>query len=161
VFRLQISWLTMQAERTHFGGLYNARTCPLNRQGTAAAAHPHACFSKGCSSTASCTPLQRLWGSKAHTNTHIHSCACACAHTYTNTRANTHRRAHTQTHAQTHRHARAHIHTHRHIDTHARKCTRARVRAYTCICTHALCALWASPLFSIASDAPSLVYLTL
>jgi len=45
-----------------------ARTCPLSRQGTAAAAHPQACFSKSCSSTAPCTLLQHLWGSKANTH---------------------------------------------------------------------------------------------
>jgi hypothetical protein len=56
----------------------------LNRQGTAAAAHSHACFSKGCSSIASCAPLQHLWGSKAHTQAH------ARAHKRTHTRAHTH-----------------------------------------------------------------------
>jgi hypothetical protein len=78
---------------------HHACTCPLNRQGTAAAALPHACFSKDCSSTASCTPLQHLWGSKAHT--HIHT----CTHTHT------HAHAHTHTHAQTHRHTRVCTHT--------------------------------------------------
>ena len=60
-------------------------TCPFNRQGTAAAAHPHACFSKGCSSTASRAPLRRLWGSKAHTyrlaRTYAHTHAHIDIHT--------------------------------------------------------------------------------
>jgi hypothetical protein len=89
---------------------HHARTCLLNRQGTAVAAHPHACFSKRRSSTASCTPLQRLWGSKAHTRAHTYTFAhthtltrmCTDTHTITNARSNTHRRAHTRTHAYAH-----------------------------------------------------------
>ena len=161
MFRLQISWLTMQAERTHFGGLYNARTCPLNRQGTAAAAHPHACFSKGCSSTVSCTPLQHLWGSKAHTGTYTRM----RAHIQIQTRAITHRRAHARTHAhaQTYRHARTHTNAQTH-STHTRTHTNTHTRTITC--THAYaCTRCARDglrqFFSVASDAPILVLFTL
>jgi len=80
---------------------HHARTCPLNRQGTAAA-HPHACFSKGCSSTASCTPLH----AQTHTHAHTH------AHTYKHKRM----REYTQTHTCTHTHT--HTHTHTCICTH-------------------------------------------
>jgi hypothetical protein len=86
----------------------------LNRQGAAAAAHPHTCFSKGCSSTASCTPLQRLWGSKAH----IHRC--------------THTRTHVDAHTRTHACTRAH--------TYKPKCARvytlARTHTYACTQTN-------------------------
>ena len=124
--------LCIEAEFRH-RGRHRARTCPLNRQGTAAA-HSHACFSKGCYSTASCTPLQHLWGSKAHTDTHtykhtkhthIHSHSCACAHTYKHkharkfTQARTHTytcaRTNTQTRARTHAHAQMHRHTRAHV----------------------------------------------
>jgi hypothetical protein len=119
---------------------HHAHTCPLNRQGTAAA-HSHACFSKGCYSTASCTPLQHLWGSKAHTDTHtykhtkhthIHSHSCACAHTYKHKHARkfTQARTHTYTCARTNTQtpARAQVHTHKHTGTHAR--THTHLHAY-------------------------------
>jgi hypothetical protein len=131
---------------------HHARTCPLNRQGTAAAAHPHACLSKGCSSTASCTPLQHMWGSKAHTQacTRMHQSSRALAHTHThahvhtntNTNAREYSQARTHTHihvhALTHRHACTHTHTH----THTRTCTsvHTHTHTHTCICTHRLCA---------------------
>jgi hypothetical protein len=124
------------------------RSCPLNRQGTAAAAaHPYtSCFSKGCSSTVSCTPLQHLLGNKAqtqahththtrahthtHAHTHIHSHACACAHTHTY--------AHMHAHIHTYKHKRARIrigvHTHVHMHTH--KHTDARVHTHTNAQTH-------------------------
>ena len=67
---------------------------PLNRQGKAAAAHPRACFSKAGSRTAACTPLRRLWGSKAYTQactrTHTHAYAQAYRHTYTHAQVHTH-----------------------------------------------------------------------
>jgi hypothetical protein len=131
---------------------HHARTCPLNRQGTAAAAHPHACFSNSYSSTAPCTPLQHLWGSKthtqaclhtrAHTRTHVHAHtrthACARAHTYTQTRAYTHRRAHTHIHIHTHKHTGTHARVHKH--THTRVQARTHTYTHTCICTHTLSA---------------------
>ena len=164
---------------------HHARTCPLNRQGTAAAAHLHACFSKGCSSTASCTPLQHLWGSKAHTCTHTHTCAhaytrkhththaCACAHTYNYklVRIYTQVRTHTQTHMHAHKHrhthehtytrtntqahTRAHTHTHTHTCTRAHTLTRTHAYAYAYACTR--CARDGLCQFSsVASDAPTL-----
>ena len=129
-------------------------TCPFNRQGTAAAAHPHACFSKGCSSTASRALLQRLWGSKAH----IYRLACTYAHTHTRTHTHIHTHAHTyalthtnarkylqartrtytctRTNTQTHRHT----HTHTHIQTPKHTGTHIRTNAHThaCICMHML-----------------------
>ena len=114
--RVQTSW-------------HHARTCPLNRQGTAAA-HAHACFSKGCSSTASRTPLQRLWGNKAHTyrlartyaHTHTHTYTHACAQTHTNTKARDYSQAHTRTYTctNTQTRARAHIQTLKHTGRHTR-----------------------------------------
>jgi len=130
---------------------HNARTCPLSRQGSAAAAHPHACFSKGCSSTVSCTPLQRLWGSKAHTQTCTHTHTHACPHTHTHTHIHTHAHTHTITNTReytqvrartytctrtnTQTHARAHIHTHKH--RHTRTHTRAHTHIHICIYMHA------------------------
>ena len=90
----------------------HARTYPLNRQGTAAAAYPHACFSKGCSSTASRVPLQRLWGSKAHTYRLARTYAHTHAHIHIHTRRHTHTHIQTQTCANIHR--LAHAQTHRH-----------------------------------------------
>ena len=123
---------------------HHARTCPLNRQGTAAAAHPHACFSNSYSSTAPCTPLQHLWGSKTHTQACLHTRAhtrthaCARAHTYTQTRAYTHRRAHTHIHIHTHKHTGTHARVHKH--THTRVQARTHTYTHTCICTHTLSA---------------------
>jgi hypothetical protein len=115
---------------------HHARTCPLNRQGTAAAAHLHACFSKGCSSTASCTPLQHLWGSKAHTCTHTHTCAHAYTRKHTHTHAcacaNTHRRTHIHTHA----HAPTHRHTHAHTYTRTNTQAHKRAQTHTCARIH-------------------------
>ena len=99
---------------------HHARTCPLIRQGTAAAAHPYACFSKRCSSIASRASLQRLWGSKAHKYRHIQH-----AHT----------RTHTHTHTYTYIHI--HAHTYTHTNTNARKYSQARTRTYTCTRTNA------------------------
>ena len=83
----------------------HARTCPLNRQGTAAAAHPYACFS-----TVSCAPLQHLRGSKAHKQG---ACLpCARTHTHTNARARNWKQACTCIRINTHIHARTHTHKH-------------------------------------------------
>jgi hypothetical protein len=92
----------VEAEFRHRGQLgYNARTCPLKRQGTAAAAHPHACLAKAA-------PEQR----HAH-----HSSICGAArHTY----ARTHTNAHTRSHAHTHTRMHTHIQTQTHADTHRR-----------------------------------------
>ena len=147
--------LCVEAEFRHRGQPgHHARTCPPNRQGTAAAAHPHACFSKGCSSTASRALLQRLWGSKAH----IYRLACTYAHTHTRTHTHIHTHAHTyalthtnarkylqartrtytctRTNTQTHRHT----HTHTHIQTPKHTGTHIRTNAHThaCICMHML-----------------------
>jgi hypothetical protein len=101
---------------------------------------------QGC--TASCTPLQHLWGSKTHTgtHTHIHSHACACAHTYKYRRAREYTGAHTHTyvHAQTDTRTHSLALTHRH--------TRAHVYARTRCARDGLCQF-----FSVASDAPTLV----
>ena len=99
------------AEFRHRGqpGLH-ACTCPLNRQETAAAAHPHACFSKSCFSTVSCTPLQHLWGSKAHT--HRHTRAHTHRHTHVLTQTQAHTRTHTNTHTRTLTHTHMHMHAH-------------------------------------------------
>jgi hypothetical protein len=105
------------------------------------------------------TPLQHLWGSKAHaqrntcthkhthTHTHTHIHACACAHTYKHKCA----RTHTHTCTRTNTHVRTRINqTHRH--THAP--TLSRTRAYACT----RCARdGLRQFFSVASDAPSLV----
>ena len=128
---------------------HHARTCPLNRQGTAATAHPHACLSKGYSSTAPCTPLQHLW---ATTPTHRQ----ACTHAHTCARTHTHTRKRTRTHIQTQ--TRAHIHTYTCTRTNTRTHTRAnihtRTHAYACTrcARHVL-----RQFFSVASDAPTLV----
>jgi hypothetical protein len=71
--------------------------CPL------AAAHPHACFSKACSS-AMHTTTESVGQQGTHTRAHIH------------TRTYTHTRTHTNTHT--------HTDTHIHIRTHALACTR-------------------------------------
>ena len=94
------------AQRSHL-------PCPLNRQGTAAAAaHLHA----------KPAPAQR----------HAHHCSVCWA------ARNTHSRAHTRVRAHTHRQTHTHTHT-PHTDTHA--CARTQL----------------NQLFSVASDAPSLV----
>ena len=150
---------------------HHARTCPLNKQGTAAAEHPHACFRKGSSSTASYSAAC-LWGSKAHTQacTHTHTHTHTHMHTHTNkiTRVNTHRQARTHTHTlhshkHTDIHAHAHIHTHKHTGTHARTHTHMCTRAHTLTRTHAyVCTRCARDglrqFFSVASDAPILVF---
>ena len=146
----------VEAEFRHPGQPgHHARTCILNRQGTTAAAHPHACFSKGCSSTASRAPLQRLWGSKAHT----YGLACIYAHTHTHMHAhtytNTHKNARILTGAHTHTHAHAQhtdtrTRTHTNAQTHRR--THARTHAYACTC----CAR-DGLFFCVASYAPTLV----
>jgi hypothetical protein len=90
--------LSVEAEFRHCGQPgHHARTCPLIRQRTAAAAHPHAYFSIGCSSTASY--YYSSCEAARHTHKHAH------AHT-------THTNIQTQTHANTHRraHARTHVH---------------------------------------------------
>jgi len=103
---------------------HHASNCPLNRQGTAAPALPHACFSKGYSSTAPCTPLQHLWGSKTHTQACLHTRIRVHAHTRTRVHAHTH----THTCAQTHRHTRTYTHA----------CAHTHLHTHTCICTHTL-----------------------
>ena len=106
---------------------------PSQQTGKAEAAHPHACFSKGYSSTAPCTPLQHLWGSKTHTHAclHTHAHTHAHAHTYTNTNAcvYTHRRTHTHIHMHmhAHKHTDTRAHTHSHTHTHAMHAHVARV----------------------------------
>jgi hypothetical protein len=90
--RVQTSW-------------HRARTCPLNRQGTAAAAHSHACFSKGYSSTASRAPPQRLWGIKAQTYRLARTYAHTRTHRHTYTHAHTYKRPNTRTHTHMHMHA--------------------------------------------------------
>ena len=137
--------LCVEAEFRHCGQPgHHARTCPLNRQRTAEAAHPHACFSKGCSSTASHTLLQCLWGRKAHTyrlartyaHTHAYIHIHTHAHTYPNTNTNAHEysqartRMYTCTCTNTQTHARAHIQTPNHTGTHT--------HMHTCICMHTL-----------------------
>jgi len=128
--------LCVEAEFRHRGQPgHHARTYPLNRQGTAVATHPHACFSKGCSSTASCTPLQHLWGSKAHTQAHTHMHAHththACTHTYKHKRVRILTGPHTHLHIHTRTHTNAQTHRHTHVHTN----TRTHTRAHTCICT--------------------------
>ena len=156
--------LCVEAEFRHRGQPgHFARTCPLNRQGTADAAHPHACFSKGYSSTAPCTPLQHLWGSKTHkqaclhTRTHVHAHtrthACARAHKYKHKHAHMHAHKHTgaaHTHtrarAQTHRHTREHTyirtntlaHTHAHTHIHTRACVHTHLHAHMHMHAHVL-----------------------
>jgi hypothetical protein len=170
----------VEAECRHRGQpRHHARTCPLNRQGTAAAAHPHACFSKGYSSTAPCTPLQHLWGSRTHTHTGVpaHTHTCARTHAYTHAHAHTHMQTltrtciHTGAHTHIHIHARKHTDTsastHTHIHTQTPRHTRARTHTYTHMHadthshTHAYaCTRCAHDglrqYFSVASDAPTL-----
>ena len=115
--------LLVEAEFRHRGQPgHHACTCPLNRQGTAAAAHPHAYFSKDCSSTASC--YCSIHGAARHTYRHTQR-----THVQTQMRANTHRRAHARTHAyvQTHIHTHAHIYKRPNVQVH----TRARTHTYT------------------------------
>ena len=129
----------VEAEFRHRGQPgHHARTCLLHRQGTAAAAHTYACFSKGYSGTASRAPLQRLWGSKAHT----YGLACIYAHTHTHMHAHTYThtdtnardysqactRTYTCTRTNTQTHARAHIQTPKHTGIH----TRTHAYAYAC-----------------------------
>jgi len=63
------------------------------------------------------TPLQHLWGSKAHaqrnTCTHKHTHTHTHTHTYTHAHAHTH--TNTNVHAHTHTHAHAQIHTCAHV----------------------------------------------
>jgi hypothetical protein len=108
--------------------------CPLSRWGKAAAAHLHASFSKACSSTAPCTPLQRLWGSRAHTPTHTHR------HARTGVLAQTHGHTHTRTNTRTHMCAYTHTHT-LHMNTRVAQTARYELHQ----------------LFSAACDAPSFV----
>ena len=114
---------------------------PLSRQGTAAAAHPHACFRKGCSRVASCTPAsvgQQGTHSSIHTRTHN-----ANAHTHAHTHTHTCTRTNTQTHtyARTHAHAcaRAHAHTHTHI----------HIRTYACVASIMSFVKFSAPLASL------------
>ena len=111
--------LCVEAEFRHRGQPgHHARTCPLNRQGIAAAAHPHAYFSKGCSSTASCycSNCGAVRRTQAHTHTHTHTLTCMRMRTHIQTQTGAHihtgTHTHTHTHAQKHRHTRAHTHTH-------------------------------------------------
>jgi len=112
--------------------------CPLSIQGSAAA-YPYT-----CSSTASCTLLQRLWGSKAHTQACTHTRSHTSAHTHTHTYARTHGHTHTHTDTITHRHANTHTHaqTHKQTCTHTDTCTnththtRARTHTRTNTQTH-------------------------
>jgi len=83
---------------------------PSRRQGTAAAAHLHTCFSKTCSSTFPCIPLQQG----------IHTCASTHAHTLT--------RTHTYTHAHVHTSARARTQTYTCTYTHAAQTARDGLR---------------------------------
>ena len=139
----------VEAEFRHRGQPgHHARTCPLKKQGTAAAAHPRAYFSEECPSTASCTPLQGLWDNKAHTyrlartyaHTHAHIHTRMRKHTQTQKCANTRRlaHAHTHAHAQTHRHTRVHTYTRTNTDTHARIHVLTHTYTYAYICMHAL-----------------------
>ena len=131
--------LSVEAEFRHCGQPgHHARTCPLNRQGTAEAAHPHACFSKGYSysSTAPCTPQQHLWGSKTHTGMPAHTHTCARTHTHAHTNTNTNARTNTHARVQTHRHTREHTYTRTNTGTHARAHTYTHVHVCTHTCTH-------------------------
>ena len=129
--------LCVEAEFRHRGQPgHHARTCPLNRQGRAAAAHPHACFSKGCSSTASCTPLQHLWGSKAHTQGHTRT-HNAHTHTHTNTNAREYSQARTRmykcTRTNTQTHTRAHIQTLKHTGTQIHTHISVSIKCFECV----------------------------
>jgi hypothetical protein len=110
----------------------HARTCPVLLADRDSGSSTYLRLSKGCSSTASCSPLQRLWGNKAHTH--------ACTHIHTQKRANTHRRAHAHTHAhaQTHKHTRIHTHAQTHRHTHTRTHTRTRAHTNPHIYMHTL-----------------------
>jgi hypothetical protein len=97
-------------------------------------------------------PLQRLWGSKAHTyrlaltyaHIHAHIEIHTHAHTYTHTNTNAHEylQAHTHTYTctrtNTQTHARAHKQTHKHTGTHTHKHARTHTLTHTCICMHML-----------------------
>jgi hypothetical protein len=121
---------TMQVLATHFAEVvfrhcgqpgHHARTCPiLLADREQQQQHILTPASTKPASTAPCTPLQRLWGCKAHaqTCTRTHTCThtCACAHTYEHKRA--------QKHTGTFTHI--HMHTHKHTHTHT--------RTHTCIC---------------------------
>jgi hypothetical protein len=102
---LAVRWLLKQSSDIQPG--HQARTCPLNRQGKAEAAHPHARFSKGYSSTAPCTPLQHLWGGKTHTKVCLHTRTHVHAHMHTCMRTCAHIQQ-TQTHAHKHTDTREH-----------------------------------------------------
>ena len=139
--------LCVEAEFRHRGQPgHHARTCPLNRQGiAAAAAHPHAYFSKGCSGTASC--YCSICGAVRHTqaHTHIHTLTRMRMrkHIQTQTRAHiahilTGANTHIHMHTLKHRHTRAHKHTHKHTGTHTHAYTRAHTHTHTCISTHTL-----------------------
>ena len=110
---------------------HHARTCSQQTGNSSSSTSSHL-LSKGCSSTASCTPLQHLLGSTAHTHTRTHTNLNTNAHSYTHRHTHTHTytcihtntRMHTHTNAQTHRHTHAHTHMHTHVHTHAYACTR-------------------------------------
>ena len=80
---------------------------------------PHACFSKGCSSTASC--YCSICGAARHTHRHTHA---HTTRTHTNTNAREYLQARTRTFTctrpNTHAHARAHKQTSKHTGTHTR-----------------------------------------
>ena len=117
---------------------------PVSAKATPAQRHAHHCSICGAA-----RHTQRCACTHAHMCTHTCTHACARAHTYNKhkrTRTNTQTRVSTHKYAQTHRHTRAHTHIHTNI--HARTHT----HTHTCICTHTLHALWATPIFSIASS---------
>ena len=125
----------------------------------------------GCSSTASCTPLQNLWGSKRDTHTGTHTRTYAHTHTQHNhTLTRMRMRTHTYTYMRMHKHTdtRAHTHTRTNTQTHTRALTHtlihvhAYTRAHTLSRTHAyVCTRCACDglrqFFSVASNAPTLV----
>ena len=122
-------------------GFMLAPALSTDRQETAEAAHPQACFRKGYSSIyhahhCSICGAARHTQACLHTRTHVHAHTHAHAHTHTNTntrvytqarthtytctRTNTqtHAREHTYTQTQTHSHTRVRTHTYTHAHTH-------------------------------------------
>ena len=110
---------------------HHARTCPLNRQGTAAAAGPSRLLQQMMLQHSITHTTAVSVGQQAHTHTHAPH-THTHAHTHTNTNAckysQTQARTYTCTRTNTQTHRLAHIQTPKHTGTHT----------HTCICMHTL-----------------------
>jgi len=132
---------------------------PASAKAAPAQRHAHHCSICGAVRH---THTERHMHTHVHTHIYAHTHAHAHTHTNTNACAYSHRRTHTHTHEHAQIHACTHILTPKHTGTHTRTHTYThtltRTRAYACTrCAHDGLRLF----FSVASDAPSLVFLAL